>query len=113
MSSSAFKGLDSLKQQMRSTPAPILPEPAALYPEPPVRQVIPAAQMAAPPARTGSRRARVDEPNKRRRERSGPTKQVNAEIPRDLFHRVKLKLVQEDRSLSHLLEALLRAYVDG
>jgi len=113
MSGSAFKGLDSLKQQMRSTPAPILPEPSAVEPEPPVRQVVHEVQMAAASARIGSRRVRVDEPNKRRRERSGPTKQVNAEIPRDLFHRVKLKLVQEDRSLSHLLEALLRAYVDG
>jgi hypothetical protein len=47
-----------------------------------------------------------------RRTFTGPTIQINADIPKDLHREVKLLLVTEDRSLADLLESVLRDYVN-
>jgi hypothetical protein len=112
---SAFKGLASLKSQMMSSQAPATTPSETVPAESEAAIVRPLAsfsQTIAPPVRTPvQRRARSVDPSRKRRVLEGPTTQINADIPRELLLRVKMKLLQEDRSLSHLLEELLRTYV--
>ena len=122
MAKSNFSVLSNLKNQMTAPPVDneeeVLVEPQALASPssmPPVQSAPDLAPVPAPiPIAIAHRPAPkpTSSSSRMRRTFTGPTIQINADIPKDLHREVKLLLVTEDRSLADLLESVLRDYVN-
>jgi hypothetical protein len=118
MAKSNFSILGSLKAQMTEPPQedeskdvavvqPTSPEPAPVIQSRPVAAPPPAPM----PIVISPRPAATSTPSRKRRTLTGPTIQINADIPKDLHREMRMLLVVEDRSFADLLESLLREYV--
>jgi len=122
MAKSNFSVLSNLKNQMTAPPVDneeeVLVEPQALASPssmPPVQSAPDLAPVPTPiPIAIAHRPAPkpTSSSSRMRRTFTGPTIQINADIPKDLHREVKLQLVTEDRSLADLLESVLRDYVN-
>jgi hypothetical protein len=122
MAKSNFSVLSNLKNQMTAPPVDneeeVLVEPQALASPssmPPVQSAPDLAPVPTPiPIAIAHRPAPkpTSSSSRMRRTFTGPTIQINADIPKDLHREVKLLLVTEDRSLADLLESVLRDYVN-
>jgi hypothetical protein len=122
MARSNFSVLSNLKNQMTAPPVDneeeVLVEPQALASPssmPPVQSAPDLAPVPTPiPIAIAHRPAPkpTSSSSRMRRTFTGPTIQINADIPKDLHREVKLQLVTEDRSLADLLESVLRDYVN-
>ena len=122
MARSNFSALSSLKNQMTAprvdNEEEVLVEPPALA-SPSSTPAVQSARDLAPvptptPIAISHRPAAkpTSSSSRMRRTFTGPTIQINADIPKDLHREVKLQLVTEDRSLADLLESVLRDYVN-
>ena len=122
MARSNFSVLSNLKNQMTAPPVDneeeVLVEPQALASPSSTPAVQSARDLAPVPTPTPIAISHRPAPkpasssSRMRRTFTGPTIQINADIPKDLHREVKLQLVTEDRSLADLLESVLRDYVN-
>jgi hypothetical protein len=122
MARSNFSALSSLKNQMTAprvdNEEEVLVEPPALASPSSTPAVQSARDLAPVPTPTPIAISHRPAPkptsssSRMRRTFTGPTIQINADIPKDLHREVKLQLVTEDRSLADLLESVLRDYVN-